>query len=209
MSSNLESGQLAPINTNPRQNDSETPTSHQNCNKNKLDRRETWATTQTIEPTGKDHAKELELFQFFVVTIIGISIFGASTFAVILGEMTDPADIWAPSSPTFTLKTVRLFLALSWLAFSMSIAIAGYSASFLALMRQSGGGEIDAETIRKWTPAGLVVSAALHLLIVTGFFFMSLCLVAYVGALGWVIVAISSMMFFIVLYLLSAQYRAL
>ncbi|KAM0226920.1 hypothetical protein ACHAP5_012282, partial [Fusarium lateritium] len=132
----------------------------------------------------KDDGDDLEFFRFFLVTMIAISVFGASTFAVIMGEMSDPADIW--ESPTFTLKTVRLFLAISWFAFAMSIALAGYSGSALALMRQSEKGEVvNEETIKKWTPAGLVVSVALHLLIVTGFFFMSLSLVAYVGSFGW------------------------
>ncbi|KAF5584284.1 uncharacterized protein FSUBG_12822 [Fusarium subglutinans] len=130
----------------------------------------------SIRSPTKANSDDLEVFRFFVVTMIAISVFGASTFAVIVGEMTDPADIWA--TPTFTLKTVRLFLSVSWLAFAVSIALAGYSGSFLALMRQKAKGEIDEETIRKWTPAGLVVSAALHLLIVTGFLFMALSLVA-------------------------------
>ncbi|KAF4443708.1 hypothetical protein FACUT_1133 [Fusarium acutatum] len=131
----------------------------------------------SIHSSSKTNSDDLEVFRFFVVTMIAISVFGASTFAVIVGEMTDPADIYA--TPTFTLKTVRLFLSVSWLAFAVSIALAGYSGSFLALMRQKAKGEIDEEMIRKWTPAGLVVSAALHLLIVTGFLFMALSLVAY------------------------------
>lgn len=158
---------------------------------------------------GNSNQGDLDIFRFFVVTMIAISVFGASTFAVIMGEMTDPADIWAPESPTFTLKTVRLFLAMSWLAFAVSIAVAGYSGSFLALMQQKAGGEIDKHTMKKWAPAGLIVSAALHILIVTGFFFMSLSLVAYVGNFGWVIVSICSFMYFIVFYLLNAQYQAL
>lgn len=152
----------------------------------------------------KSNGDDLEFFRFFVVTMIAISVFGASTFAVIMGEMTDPADIW--ESPTFTLKTVRLFLAVSWLAFAMSIALAGYSGSVLALMRQKAKGEVTEETIKKWIPAGLVVSVALHLLIVTGFFFMSLSLVAYVGSFGWVIVSVSGLMYLVVFCLLSAQY---
>ncbi|KAF5531719.1 hypothetical protein FMEXI_12865 [Fusarium mexicanum] len=131
----------------------------------------------SIPPSSKPNSDDLEVFRFFVVTMIAISVFGASTFAVIVGEMTDPADIW--DTPAFTLKTVRLFLSVSWLAFAVSIALAGYSGSFLALMRQKANGEIDEEMIRKWTPAGLVVSAALHLLIVTGFLFMALSLVAF------------------------------
>ncbi|GKU14824.1 unnamed protein product [Fusarium langsethiae] len=137
--------------------------------------------------------------------MIAISVFGASTFAVIIGEMTDPAEIW--ESPAFTLKTVRLFLAVSWLSFAMSIALAGYSGSVLALMRQKAKGEVDEETIKKWTPAGLVVSVALHLLIVTGFFFMSLSLVAYVGSFGWVIVLAAGLMYLVVFCILVAQYR--
>ncbi|KAJ4244571.1 hypothetical protein NW762_014426 [Fusarium torreyae] len=156
----------------------------------------------------KSDTVNLEFFRFFVVTMITISIFEASTFAVIMGEMTDPAEIWAPRSPTFTLKTVRLFLAISWLAFAMSIALAGYTGSFLALLQQKAGGEIDDGMIQKWTPAGLVVSALLHLLIVTGFLFMSLSLVAYVGALGWVIVSFSSLMYLVVFYVLMTQWWA-
>ncbi|KLO80946.1 uncharacterized protein LW93_9194 [Fusarium fujikuroi] len=160
----------------------------------------------SINSSSKNNSDDLEVFRFFVVTMIAISVFGASTFAVIVGEMTDPADIWA--TPTFTLKTVRLFLSVSWLAFAVSIALAGYSGSFLALMRQKAKGEIDEETIKKWTPAGLVVSAALHLLIVTGFLFMALSLVAYVGSFGWVIVGFSVVMYLVVFYLLIAQFRA-
>jgi len=163
----------------------------------------------SIRSSSKNNSDDLEVFRFFVVTMIAISVFGASTFAVIVGEMTDPADIWAPEPPTFTLKTVRLFLAVSWLAFAVSIALAGYSGSFLALMRQKATGEIDDETIRRWTPAGLVVSVALHLLIVTGFFFMALSLVAYVGSFGWVIVGFSGVMYVVVCYLFCGQFRAL
>ncbi|RBR20105.1 uncharacterized protein FIESC28_05384 [Fusarium coffeatum] len=159
---------------------------------------------QQMETTNKKDSDDLEFFRFFVVTMIAISVFGASTFAVILGEMTDPADIW--ESPIFSLKTVRLFLAVSWLSFAMSIALAGYSGSVLALMRQKKKGDLDEATIKKWTPAGLVVSVALHLLIVTGFFFISLSLVAYVGPFGWVIVSVSGIMYIVVFCLIGAQY---
>jgi hypothetical protein len=161
----------------------------------------------SVHSSPKPNSDDLEVFRFFVVTMIAISVFGASTFAVIVGEMTDPADLY--TTPTFSLKTVRLFLSVSWLSFAVSIALAGYSGSFLALMRQEAKGEIDEETIRKWTPLGLVVSAALHLLIVTGFLFMALSLVAYVGAFGWVIVGFSGLMYVVVFYLLGAQFRAL
>ncbi|KAM0489626.1 hypothetical protein ACHAP8_012396 [Fusarium lateritium] len=159
---------------------------------------------QQVKTAQKKDGDDLEFFRFFVVTMIAISVFGASTFAVIMGEMTDPADIW--ESPIFTLKTVRLFLAVSWLSFAMSIALAGYSGSVLALMKQKKKGDLDEETIKKWTPAGLAVSVALHLLIVTGFFFISLSLVAYVGSFGWVIVSVSGLMYIVVCCLIGAQF---
>lgn len=132
--------------------------------------------------------RSLETYQFFIVTMITISIFGASTFAVIAGEMTDPASIWAPEPPPFTLATVRSLLAAAWLCFSLVIGTAGYSSSVLALMRHRAGGQLDSTWLRRWEPLGIVASAILHILIVTAFLLLSLTLVAYVGALGWVIV---------------------
>ncbi|XEV01226.1 hypothetical protein FSHL1_006513 [Fusarium sambucinum] len=169
-----------------------------------LEREILYKVLQQVKTAQKKDGDDLEFFRFFVVTMIAISVFGASTFAVIMGEMTDPADIW--ESPIFTLKTVRLFLAVSWLSFAMSIALAGYSGSVLALMKQKKKGDLDEETIKKWTPAGLAVSVALHLLIVTGFFFISLSLVAYVGSFGWVIVSVSGLMYIVVCCLIGAQF---
>ncbi|KAL6922553.1 hypothetical protein FSST1_006579 [Fusarium sambucinum] len=169
-----------------------------------LEREILYKVLRQVKTAQKKDGDDLEFFRFFVVTMIAISVFGASTFAVIMGEMTDPADIW--ESPIFTLKTVRLFLAVSWLSFAMSIALAGYSGSVLALMKQKKKGDLDEETIKKWTPAGLAVSVALHLLIVTGFFFISLSLVAYVGSFGWVIVSVSGLMYIVVCCLIGAQF---
>ncbi|KAM7189942.1 hypothetical protein V8F33_009744 [Rhypophila sp. PSN 637] len=132
-------------------------------------------------------------YQTFVSFVLTISIFGASTFAVIMGQMDDPAEIWAPSPPPFTLAQVRTFLGISWLCFVLALAVAGYSSSILALWRQRAvrRGAQDGWW-KNWDRFGVGASVLLHLLIVSAFLFLSIALVAYVGAVGWVMVEMSS-----------------
>ncbi|KAF5505538.1 hypothetical protein CGCS363_v004487 [Colletotrichum siamense] len=125
--------------------------------------------------------------------MLTISIFGASTFAIIAGQMEDPAKLWKPKQPPFTLPTVRRFLAVGWLCFILTIAIAGYSSSLLTILRQQAQEAEDKSWHRNWDKIGIVASAMMHLFIVLAFLFLSLGLVAYVGALGWVGVGFSSL----------------
>ena len=76
-------------------------------------------------------------FETFISFILSISIFGASTFAIIAGQMADPADLWKPDPPPFYLSTVRVFLGIAWLCFVLALAVAGYSSSILVLRRRS------------------------------------------------------------------------
>ncbi len=46
---------------------------------------------------------------------------------------------------------------------------------------------------KRWDNIGIIVSACLHLLLVTAFMFLSLALVAYAGTVGWVAVALDSL----------------
>lgn len=151
--------------------------------------------------------KSLEAYQFFIVTMITISIFGASTFTVIAGEMTDPATIWAPDPPPFTLPSVRRFLAAAWLCFSLVIAIAGYSSSVMVIMRHRAERQLDTTWHKRWEPLGLLTSAVLHILIVTAFLLLSLSLVAYVGAFGWFIVACACAALVFAVGLVIIQYQ--
>lgn len=132
----------------------------------------------------------MKAFQTFITFIFSVSVFGASTFAIIASQMVDPADIWNPDPPPFHLSTVRNFLAVAWLCFILSIAIAGYSLSILTLLREGNVGALDkkawARKWARWNIIGLVASMLLHLLLVVAFLFMSLALAAYVGAVGWV-----------------------
>jgi len=129
-------------------------------------------------------------FQTFVSFILTISIFGASTFAVIVGQMQDPADIWKPDPPPFTLSRVRTFLAIAWLCFVLSLAVAAYSSSLLTVWRQrasrAGGG--DHSWWKSWDRFGVAASIVSHGLISVAFFFLSVSLVAYVGEVGWIMV---------------------
>lgn len=144
-------------------------------------------------------------FQTFVSFILSISLFGASTFAIIAGQMTDPVDIWKPTPPPFDLSTVRTFLGIAWLCFVLSLAVAGYSSSILVLHRHRAEGIYDENWGRAWDRFGLAASVVLHLLLVVAFMFLSLSLVAYVGVVGWVAVGFSALAVVFVLGLSAHQ----
>lgn len=140
-------------------------------------------------------------FQMFISFIFSVAIFGASTFAVIAGQMADPADLWRPDGPPFRLPTVRVFLSVAWLCFVLAIALAGYSSSLLTVLRQRASGVYSRAWGRGWDNIGILVSVVLHLLLVTAFLFLSLALVAYVGTVGWVAVGFSAVAIMFVLAL--------
>lgn len=143
-----------------------------------------WQHEDTVETSIKD-------YQIFVTIVLTISIFGASTFAVIAGQMEDPVELWKPDPPPFSLKTVRRLLAAAWICFILTIAVAGYSSSLLTILRQLAKSRNDASWHRGWDRIGIAASVMLHSLLVLAFLFLSLALVAYVGAIGWVAVGFS------------------
>ncbi|KAH7141039.1 hypothetical protein EDB81DRAFT_885731 [Dactylonectria macrodidyma] len=149
--------------------------------------------------------RAVEDFQIFISFILTISIFGASTFAVIIGQMTDPIDIWKPDPPPYRLTTVRAFLRIAWMCFTLAIAVAGYSSSIRTVYRERAGGKLDIEWQRRWDRIGIISSVALHLLLVAAFLFLSLAMVAYVGIVGWVAVGFSRLAGVIALVLSAYQ----
>ncbi|KAK4225757.1 hypothetical protein QBC38DRAFT_253244 [Podospora fimiseda] len=122
-------------------------------------------------------------FRTFISFVLTISIFGASTFAIIAGEMTDPADIW--EEPSFTLKTVRSFLALSWLGFILALSVAGLSTIVWTLWQQK---KHDKKWDKRWKMVENGALALILVLLIGSFLLLSLTLVAYVGTVGWVVV---------------------
>ncbi|OHF04063.1 hypothetical protein CORC01_00402 [Colletotrichum orchidophilum] len=107
--------------------------------------------------------------------------------------MEDPAELWKPKQPPFSLPMVRRFLAVAWLCFILTIAIAGYSSSLLTILRQQAQDSDDRSWHRNWDKVGIASSVLVHILLVLAFLFLSLGLVAYVGAIGWVGVGFSSL----------------
>lgn len=148
----------------------------------------------------------VEDFKMFISFVFSVSIFGASTFAVVVGQMTDPADIWKPNPPPFTLSTVRNFIAVAWLCFILSIAVAGYSSSLLTIQRNRARGDYDDDWAKKWESIGILASTVLHLLLVTAFLFLSLSIVPYACAVGWVAVGFSGIASVFVISLSGYQF---
>ncbi|KAJ2901731.1 hypothetical protein MKZ38_001502 [Zalerion maritima] len=96
-------------------------------------------------------------FETFVSITISISIFGAATFAVIVGQMTDPRDV-GPSA--FELETVRKILGAAWLCFILTLAVAGYSMTILTLLKKRANGGKAWGT--RWEPVGILASVLMH-----------------------------------------------
>ncbi|KAF3807884.1 hypothetical protein GCG54_00007619 [Colletotrichum gloeosporioides] len=140
---------------------------------------------------GANEEGSVKEFQMFITIVLTISIFGASTFAIIAGQMQDPAELWKPAPPPFSLATVRRFLAAAWLCFILTIAIAGYSSSVLIILRQRAERFNDHTWHTHWDILGIASSIMLHVLLVLAFLFLSLGMVAYVGTIGWIAVGFS------------------
>jgi MFS family permease len=127
-------------------------------------------------------------FQTFISFIVGVSIFGASTFAIIAGQIQDPRQL----SPTarFDMQTVRIFLALAWLYFIIALGVAGFSSSILTL-KQEKHSVLTEDWHRRWKKFSLAASIFLQSLVIGAFWFLSLALIAYVEVVGWIAVVVS------------------
>ena len=150
-----------------------------------------------------------EEYKMFISLVFGVSIFGASTFAVAIGQMTDPADIWKPEKPPFAMQTVRTFLGTAWLCFILAIAVAGFSSSFLTLLNHQGRehevGYDDRS--KKWGNTAIAASAMLWTLLVTAFLFLSLAMVPYAYVPGWFAVSSTSLFGIYVVWMIIFQIR--
>ncbi|KAM0562290.1 hypothetical protein ACHAPJ_001977 [Fusarium lateritium] len=125
----------------------------------------------------------IEEYKMFITLVFGVSIFGASTFAVSIGQMTDPADIWRPKKAPFAMETVRTFLGAAWLCFILTIAVAGFSTSLLTLLKNQDEGIKDTDRKKKLESIAIPVSALLWTLLVAAFLFLSLAMVPYAYSL--------------------------
>jgi len=146
--------------------------------------------TQTKAPNGTSTTEVIKSFEGFLSFVLSLSIFGASTFAVIVSQIANPSDLVA--NPRFTRETIRTLLSISWLLFVLALGIVAVSMSLLASQREHAKAGLDSLWRRTWERLGLLASSLIQLLVIAAFLFLSLVLVAYTEAVGWVAVAFTS-----------------
>ncbi|KAK4951623.1 hypothetical protein LTR28_006838, partial [Elasticomyces elasticus] len=76
----------------------------------------------------------VKAFESFLSFMGGIVIFGASTFAVVVSEIANPAEF--THRLRFERKTARTFIALGWLLFVLAFGVADFSMSILTTQRE-------------------------------------------------------------------------
>jgi hypothetical protein len=147
--------------------------------------------TQTMTPNGASTTEVVvKSFEGFLSFVIGLSIFGASTFAVIVSEIANPSDL--AENPRFTRETVRTLLGIAWLLFILALGVVALAMSLLAFQREHTKASFDGLWSRTWERLGLLASSLIQLLVIVAFLFLTLVLVAYTEAVGWAAVAFTS-----------------
>mgnify|MGYP004503243875 CR=1 FL=1 len=132
----------------------------------------------------------IKSFEGFLSFVLSLSIFGASTFAIIVSEIANPSEV-SPNA-RFTRETVRSFLGIAWLLFIVALGIVAVSMSLLAYKREHPTAGFEGFWEQRWDRLGLVASSLIQVSVIAAFLFLSLVLVAYTEAVGWVAVALSS-----------------
>jgi len=149
----------------------------------------------------------IRLLEQNVSTVITLAIFGASTLAIIAGQMADPADIWKPAEPPFHLHQVRTILGAAWFFFFLSLLVAMGTPNFLPVIVTPGssdehdgpndihvtdhqGANDNQDRLASFV---FLVEAVMGAFNLAGFLCLSLVLAAYTGAIGWVAVGVASL----------------
>jgi hypothetical protein len=117
-------------------------------------------------------------FQGFIKIVVAISTLGASfTFSFVLG------DIRSPILPLFDEDEIRLFLAMSWLLFMSTLAIACMSALVLSFLGDQAVAGFRTES--KWQWGGFVMCGVLLTHLMAAFFCLCLVVMAYQLRVGF------------------------
>ena len=138
----------------------------------------------TVTTRNEESDKSFETFLSFVLTL---SIFGASTFTVVVSEIANPNEINA--SARFARETVRSFLGIAWLLFVFALGAVSFSMSARAYVREHPAIEVKGGSKLRWE---LIASSLIQISVIAAFFFLSLALVAYTEVVGWIAVGLSS-----------------
>lgn len=145
---------------------------------------------ETKFPSDGSSLEIIKSFEGFLSFVLSLSIFGASTFAIIVSEIANPNEL--SLNPRFTRETVRTLLGISWLLFVLALGIVALSMSLLAYQRERSTTGLEGLWGQRWDCLGLVASSLIQVLVIVAFLFLSLVLVAYTEAVGWVAVAFTS-----------------
>jgi len=138
--------------------------------------------------------------------IIGISVFGGQiTFTVLVSDIADPADVVRPVptnadppfTPTFTRETVRTFIGISWLLFTISLGISGILKTLLS-DRNEREWLVQKLGTRGFRRLYSIVTLVLNTLTVAPFLFLSLATAAYLPVVGWIGTAFVSLFIIVV-----------
>jgi hypothetical protein len=126
-------------------------------------------------------------FENFFRTVLGIATLGASiTFTKIVQTPVPPFDNFGYSK-----YDIQWFLAISWFLFVLALAFTSFFASLLSLYRPQAvkafGTKNSSERSKVMWYVTLV-SSLLFGLTIGAFVFVSLVVVGYAGAVGWITV---------------------
>lgn len=124
----------------------------------------------------------LDSLQNFLPLIIGITIFGASTFASLVSQLDKPVS-------RFSLTTVRTFMAIAWILFIVALGVAMFG---VTIIKPGPTGAMQKSSLELLVKVARLVKMACQLLVIVAFLFLSLVVIAYAGPVGWVAVGLTA-----------------
>jgi hypothetical protein len=124
----------------------------------------------------------LESLQSFLPLIISISVFGASTFASLVSQLSEPEY-------KFSLDSVRLFMAIAWILFIVALGVAMFGV--VVVKPKTRGRAVQSGELRVMVEVARAVKLLCQMLVIVAFMFLSLVVVAYSSPVGWVAVALT------------------
>ena len=150
--------------------------------------------------------KLVGLFNRFFESVGVICVLGASiTFSVVVSDFKDPADLDVSRKAYFDKSTVRIFLSISWLLFTLGLGAAPAFAIFINFNQQpkqkraalpqddESPARLRTDTTTpNWSWLHAVASSVLYTLVLGGLMFLSLVVAAYVKVVGFVAVGFTS-----------------
>jgi hypothetical protein len=130
----------------------------------------------------------------YLNAILGISLFGGQiTFTVILSEIADPATLHANKTALFSKETARLFVAISWMLFTITLGLAAVIRILISDVNLKEAANKGFKNGSRWIRlAHSLLTLFLNGLPIAAFLFLALAVVAYVPIVGWITLGLIS-----------------